>query len=114
MGGRTFLSVFATGCLVLAATPKLLPAGKGGTDRADPTAQRDELLNRVKQNVRLRPEKVIALIGKPQRKSRQILYMRYRERWHYDPPLGLRVEFEFPRGAPSRLVSVLLLTKHEH
>lgn len=51
----------------------------------------------------LTSDEVRAKLGPPNRISRQILAHRVREQWHYDQPIGLRLEFDSPRGQVPRL-----------
>jgi hypothetical protein len=72
--------------------------------------RRKEFLEAVKKHKAMSPRKVTELLGKPQRKSRQILHRRYVEQWLYDSPLALCVEFEAAAGQKLRLQSVHLLS----
>ena len=71
--------------------------------------RRKEFLEAFKKHKAMSPQRVRDMLGKPQRKSRQILYKRYVEQWIYDPPLRLCVEFEAALGQELRLQSVHLL-----
>ena len=75
----------------------------------DDDPRRSNFLQIFRKDKDLSPEKVIELLGRPQRKSRQILYRRHIDQWTYDPPLGLCVEFNCVLGQKPRLLSVHLL-----
>jgi hypothetical protein len=77
------------------------------------TSRRKEFLRIFKKDKNLSPDKVSELLGKPQRKSRQILYRRHIEQWTYDPPLALCVEFDCVLGQKPRLLSVHLLSRRK-
>lgn len=51
-------------------------------------------------------EHVRQLLGRPQRVSRQVLFLRTIEQWHYGMPHQVRLTFEAPRGQQAHLVSV--------
>ena len=52
------------------------------------------------------PAEVRAALGPPRHISRQILYLRYQEQWHYDRPDVAWVEFECRKGQEPRLQTV--------
>jgi hypothetical protein len=71
---------------------------------SDPAPRNDA--SRIRQlRSGMTPDEVRQLLGPPQRIARQILYHRYLEQWVYDAPLSVRVEFDCPRGQPSRLIA---------
>jgi hypothetical protein len=79
----------------------------------DEDPRRTSFLHIFRQDKDLSPGKVIELLGRPQRKSRQILYRRHIEQWTYDPPLGLCVEFNCILGQKPRLLNVHLLRQRK-
>jgi hypothetical protein len=95
--------------LGLTALSMSLPVPAANDD--DP--RRSNFLQIFRKDKDLSPEKVIELLGRPQRKSRQILYRRHIEQWTYDPPLGLCVEFNCVLGQKPRLLSVHLLRRRK-
>jgi hypothetical protein len=51
-------------------------------------------------------EMVKKQLGKPLRISRQVLFLRSLEQWHYGPPHSLRLELEAERGRTPRVTIV--------
>jgi hypothetical protein len=49
-------------------------------------------------------------LGPPARVSRQILFRRHIEQWHYDAPVSLQVEFNSVRGEEPYVCSILQLS----
>ena len=54
----------------------------------------------------MRPDAVRQLLGPPRRVTRQVIYQRYLEQWHYGSPAVSWVEFECRRGQEARLRGV--------
>jgi hypothetical protein len=50
--------------------------------------------------------RVLELLGKPARVSRQILFRRHVEQWIYAAPTSLWIEFQGVRGQEARVTSV--------
>lgn len=74
------------------------------TDRAD--AQEENPARRFDKLERgLTPEQVRQIVGSPKQVARQIFYHRYREQWHYDSSVPVRLTFDCPRGQKPQLLS---------
>jgi hypothetical protein len=52
------------------------------------------------------PARVVALLGKSSKISRQILFRRHVEQWTYPEPIALRIEFHGVRGQDAQVISV--------
>src|SRR5262249_48869268 len=83
----------------LALLPLLLVAGALAAQEPSPPVQRGQTAAEVRQR-----------LGPPVRVSRQILFRRPLEQWHYDAPRPLRVEFNCVRGEEPYVCSVLQLS----
>jgi hypothetical protein len=100
------LVLLAFGVLLLSSLPAQ-PAPE------DPEGLRREILRLFQRHTPLTQGQLSQLLGKPQRKVRQILHMRYVEQWRYGPPLALDLQFECLRGQAPRLISVHLYPKRK-
>jgi hypothetical protein len=85
----------------------MLTANLRGEDKE---SRRKDFLLAYEKTKTLTQPRVLDLLGKPDRKARQILYRRYMEQWVYDAPVGLCVEFEVTPGRDGRVVSVYPLS----
>ena len=94
---------------LLVGSPALPDEGPAGHEND----QREHFLNLYRKNPNLTQAAIAnpQVLGKPDRKSRQVLFRGYFEQWIYDPPLGLVLEFACGPGQEPRLTSVHLLRK---
>ena len=51
------------------------------------------------------PEQVRQLVGVPKHIARQIFYHHYREQWHYEAAVPVRLTFDCPRGQKPQLLT---------
>jgi hypothetical protein len=52
------------------------------------------------------PDEMLQILGEPHQVSRQVVYRRCLEQWHYEQPVPLCVVWSIPRGENSHLHSV--------
>jgi len=104
--GQILLLAAIMAALTHSALSEQPPAG-------DAEARRKKLWNLFRNSTHLTQAKVLKLLGKPERKARQIVHRRYLEQWQYGPPLDVEVTFAgFPGKAP-RVISVRLPGKRK-
>jgi len=94
-------SMIPTKLAFLTAVLLILDHGAGPKAQADQPADpagalRHKFLSAFHKRASLTQAEVLGLLGKPQRKTRQILYKRYLEQWIYEPPLRMCVKFAWP------------------
>src|SRR5262249_54788421 len=97
-------------CLVLFFGICVLIGGGANRARAtsgDPKQDDDHAASAVRGvRIRMTATKVVELLGKPTRVSRQILFRRHVEQWIYAAPTSLWIEFQGVRGQDARVESV--------
>ncbi len=76
-----------------------------------PRTPRKQLLQELRPG--LSEDRVLQLLGRPNRLARQVLHLRYLEQWVYDSPFPLRIEIEHALGRPPHVLTVQSLTSEK-
>jgi hypothetical protein len=80
--------------------------GVGVQQEQPPEPPVDRVRNLANVQVGMTAEAVRKQLGRPSRRSRQILYRRFVEQWRYDDPAGLWIEFDCLKGQEPKVLAV--------